>query len=516
MTKVFTTAQALEQAENALEATAVYVAAVREQVQSRVVIDGRAKSDLINQEQRAVHGYAWIDTTYEALKSVLDWAVNLRGQGNLKDVDVIALNIAFGEYLSQMIGGIPMGQNEFIRPSDLSLSAQAKTLAANEAVTHFIQNGNTAQTRQALATFIANGTGITEAFDDETLNAVRDQYRRFTEERIVPNAHEWHLANDLIPDGIVSEMAELGTFGVCIPEEFGGLGLGKLFMCIVTEELSRGWIGAGSLGTRSEIAGELILLGGTQEQKEQWLPKIASGETLPTAVFTEPDVGSDLGSLKTRATQSATGEWIISGAKTWITHAARSDLMTLLARSKTDEKGYAGLSMFLAPKPRGDEGLLGAEQGRGFKQLMKTFEGARIQTAARAVGVACRAMELAMEYAKSRKQFGKSIIEFPRVSDKIAMMAVDILLSRELTYFSAREKDKGRRCDIEAGMAKLFAARTAWANADAALQIHGGNGYALEYEISRILCDARILNIFEGAGEIQAQVVAKGKLVARN
>ena len=163
-----------------------------------------------------------------------------------------------------------------------------------------------------------------------------------------------------------------------------------------------------------------------------------------------------------------------------------------------------------------EDGLLGAEQGCGFKQLMKTFEGARIQTAARAVGVACRAMELAIEYALSRKQFGKSIIEFPRVSDKIALMAVDILLSRELTYFSAREKDKGRRCDIEAGMAKLFAARTAWANADAALQIHGGNGYALEYEISRILCDARILNIFEGAGEIQAQVVAKGKLVKRN
>ena len=553
MTKVFTAVQTLEQAKQALEATAAYVAAVRAQVQSRVVVDGRAKSDLINQEQRAVHGYAWIDTTYEALKSVYEWAAGLQGQNSLKDVDVLALNIAFGEYLSQMIGGIPMGQNEFIRPSDLSLSAEAQALSDNAVVAHFIQNGNTAQTRQALTTFIADGHGITETFDDDTLNAVREQYRRFTEERIVPNAHEWHLANDLIPDEIVSEMAELGTFGVCIPEEFGGLGLGKLFMCIVTEELSRGWIGAGSLGTRSEIAGELILLGGTPDQKEQWLPKIASGETLPTAVFTEPDVGSDLGSLKTRAIQSATGEWTISGAKTWITHAARSDLMTLLARSKTDEKGYAGLSMFLAPKPRGDEndffpaqgmsgseievlgyrgmreyelsfddfkvpedGLLGAEQGRGFKQLMKTFEGARIQTAARAVGVACRAMELAIEYALSRKQFGKSIIEFPRVSDKIALMAVDILLSRELTYFSAREKDKGRRCDIEAGMAKLFAARTAWANADAALQIHGGNGYALEYEISRILCDARILNIFEGAGEIQAQVVAKGKLVKRN
>ncbi|MEP1231341.1 MAG: acyl-CoA dehydrogenase family protein [Litorimonas sp.] len=552
MTKAFTAAQTLEQAKQALEATATYVAAVRTRVQSLVVVEGRAKSDLVNKEQRAVHGYAWIDTTYEALKAAFEWAVNLQGRNSLKDVDVLALNIAFGEYLSQMIGGIPMGQNEFIRPSDLSLNPQAQVLATNAAVAHFVQNGNTAHTRQSLTAFIAKGQGITDSFDDETLNAVREQYRRFTEERIVPNAHEWHLTNDLIPDTVVAEMAELGTFGVCIPEDFGGLGLGKLFMCIVTEELSRGWIGAGSLGTRSEIAGELILLGGTTEQKEQWLPKIASGEILPTAVFTEPDVGSDLGSLKTRATQSETGEWIISGAKTWITHAARSDLMTLLARSKPDEKGYAGLSMFLAPKSRGNDeelfpaqgmsgseievlgyrgmreyelgfddfkvpenGLLGAEQGRGFKQLMETFEGARIQTAARAVGVACRAMELAIDYAQTRKQFRKSIIEFPRVSDKIAMMAVDILLSRELTYFSAREKDKGQRCDIEAGMAKLFAARTAWANADAALQIHGGNGYALEYEISRVLCDARILNIFEGAGEIQAQVVAKGKLVER-
>ena len=258
-----------------------------------------------------------------------------------------------------------------------------------------------------------------------------------------------------------------------------------------------------------------------------------------------------MGSLATRAIESDNG-WRIKGAKTWITHAARSDLMTLMARSKPDVNGYAGLSMFLAPKPRGTEeepfpaagmsgteievlgyrgmreyelsfddfeldqsSLLGGEQGNGFKQLMQTFEGARIQTAARAVGVARRAFELGLSYALERKQFGKPIFDFPRVSDKIAMMSVDILIARELTYFAAREKDKGHRCDIEAGMAKLLAARTAWSNADASLQIHGGNGYALEYEISRILCDARILNIFEGAGEIQAQVIARGLLSKR-
>lgn len=543
----------LQQAGTALSATVDYAALVCDEVRSRVVVEGRAKSDLINREQRAVHGYAWIETTVTALRSVLDWAYNLNERGELKAADGLAINIAFGEYLSQLVSGIPMAQNEFIRPADLSLSDAAEALAKHVDVSHFIRDGNSSDNRARLAAFIADGQGISEEMDDETLSTVREQYRRFTEDKIIPHAHGWHLRNELIPDSIITEMAELGTFGVCIPEEYGGLGLGKLFMCIVTEELSRGWIGTGSLGTRSEIAGELILSGGTNEQKSNWLPRIASGEVLPTAVFTEPDTGSDLGSLGTRAVQKNDGRWEITGAKTWITHAARSDMMTLLARTKPDVKGYAGLSMLLAPKPRGKEddlfpadgmtgteievlgyrgmkeyelgfdgfsvpedGILGGEEGKGFKQLMATFEGARIQTAARAVGVAVRSLELALNYAQERKQFGKSIIAFPRVSDKIAMMAVDILMSREVTYFSAREKDKGRRCDIEAGMAKLFAARTAWSNADAALQIHGGNGYALEYEISRVLCDARILNIFEGAGEIQAQVVAKGKLVDRN
>lgn len=543
----------LQQAGTALSATADYAALVCDEVRSRVVVEGRAKPDLINREQRAVHGYAWIETTVTALRSVLDWAYNLNERGELKAADGLAINIAFGEYLSQLVSGIPMAQNEFIRPADLSLSDAAEALAKHVDVSHFIRDGNSSDNRARLAAFIADGQGISEEMGDETLSTVREQYRRFTEDKIIPHAHGWHLRNELIPDSIITEMAELGTFGVCIPEEYGGLGLGKLFMCIVTEELSRGWIGTGSLGTRSEIAGELILSGGTNEQKSNWLPRIASGEVLPTAVFTEPDTGSDLGSLGTRAVQKNDGRWEITGAKTWITHAARSDMMTLLARTKPDVKGYAGLSMLLAPKPRGKEddlfpadgmtgteievlgyrgmkeyelgfdgfsvpedGILGGEEGKGFKQLMATFEGARIQTAARAVGVAVRSLELALNYAQERKQFGKSIIAFPRVSDKIAMMAVDILMSREVTYFSAREKDKGRRCDIEAGMAKLFAARTAWSNADAALQIHGGNGYALEYEISRVLCDARILNIFEGAGEIQAQVVAKGKLVDRN
>jgi (2S)-methylsuccinyl-CoA dehydrogenase len=337
-----------------------------------------------------------------------------------------------------------------------------------------------------------------------------------------------------------------------VPGEFGGAGLGKVAMCVITEELSRAYIGVGSLGTRSEIAAELIRLGGTAVQKRRWLPPIAAGTTLPTAVFTEPGTGSDLGALTTRAIRDG-NVYRIAGNKTWITHAARSDVMTLLARTDPGETGYKGLSMFLAEKPRGTDdnpfpapgmtgteirvlgyrgmkeyelgfdgfvvpaaNLLGGVEGQGFKQLMATFESARIQTAARAVGVAQNALELGLAYALERRQFGKPIFAFPRVHAKLAWMAAETMAARQLTLFAARQKDEDRRCDIEAGMAKLLAARVAWSNADASLQIHGGNGYAEEFPISRVLCDARILNIFEGAAEIQAQVVARGLLGERN
>ena len=500
----------------------------------------------IDREQRAAHGFAWVATTVAALEAVLLWCESGQDSNRL-DAKVAAL--AFAEGIGQLVGGLPMGQNEIFRPADLGLGAAARALAGACAD---LLDADYAATRADVAASLAEGHWPSETLHDPDLDSIRDQFRRFTDVEIIPHAHRWHLANDLIPDATVHAMADLGTFGVCIPEQFGGLGLSKLVMCLVTEELSRGWIGAGSLGTRSEIAGELIATGGTDAQKAEWLPRIASGEILPTAVFTEPDVGSDLGSLQTRARRDADG-WVIDGAKTWITHAARSDLMTLLARTLPDAKGYAGLSMLLVPKPRGTEGdafpaegmsgseievlgyrgmreyalqfdamrapadaLLGGEEGQGFKQLMRTFEGARIQTAARAVGVARRALELGLDYALNRKQFGKAIVHFPRVADKLAMSLVDFVAARELSYAAARAKDSGKRCDIEAGMAKLLAARAAWSNADASLQIHGGNGYALEYEISRVLCDARILNIFEGAAEIQAQVIGRGLVGGRN
>ena len=376
--------------------------------------------------------------------------------------------------------------------------------------------------------------------------------RKFADGQVVPHAQEWHLRNEYIPLDIITQMSELGVFSLTIPEDYGGMGLGKELMCVVSEELSRGYIGVGSLGTRSEIAAELILGSGTEEQKRKWLPKIASGEVLPTAVFTEPNTGSDLASLKTRAVREGNA-YKVYGNKTWITHPVRADVMTLLVRTNPAEKGYRGLSMLLAEKPRGSderpfpaagmsgteievlgyrgmkeyeiafdgfsvkaENLLGGVEGLGFKQLMATFESARIQTAARAVGVAQSAMEQAMSYATTRVQFGEPIANFPRVADKLAMMAVEIMIARQLTYYAARQKDSGRRCDLEAGMAKLLAARVAWAAADNAVQIHGGNGFAVEFPVSRILCDARILNIFEGAAEIQAHVIARRLLDGSN
>jgi (2S)-methylsuccinyl-CoA dehydrogenase len=536
-------------AERASLAAQRFAAAAREATVAVASRDGRIAADLLDANQHVVHGYAWIETTVAALTATAQWARTLSQSGTFGEAERLALGIGFGEYLAQLLGGVPMSQNEFCRPHEFGIQEQATELRGDAAVAWFLDNGNTPSARKRLVELAHAGISVTDEAGDSSLDAIRSAFRRFVDDRIIPNAHQWHLANDLIPDDLIAEMSELGTFGVCIDPEYGGLGLGKLVMCVVTEELSRGWIGTGSLGTRSEIAGELIGLAGTQEQKATWLPRIASGEILPTAVFTEPNNGSDLAGLRTRATRAPDGGWSISGNKTWITHAARSDLMTLLARTDPNIAGHAGLSMFLLAKPRGTEddpfpaqgmeggeievlgyrgmreyelgfdnfaaspdALLGAVEGQGFKQLMQTFEGARIQTAARAVGVARRACELGLTYASERIQFGQSLLAFPRVSDKLALMMVEILFARELTYDAAREKDKGHRCDIEAGMAKLLAARVAWSSADASLQIHGGNGYAMEYEISRILCDARILNVFEGAAEIQAHVVARGKL----
>jgi (2S)-methylsuccinyl-CoA dehydrogenase len=534
----------------ALAAAEALLDAARTGVAELVIRDGRVDAGALEREQFAAHGFAWAATYVEALRQMLGWAERCREAGTFGELESLMLHCAFGEYCAQLAGGIALSQVEVVRPADMGVDEDA--IEAFRKATADIVTGNSAALRQRFAALIADGHFGEAALGDEMLEMVRDQFRRFAEEQVAPHCHEWHLRDVLIPIEIVDQLSELGVFGLTVPEEFGGLGMGKAAMCVVTEELARGYIGVGSLGTRSEIAAELIRLGGTAEQKEKWLPLIASGEILPTAVFTEPGTGSDLGALKARATRDG-DVYRITGNKTWITHAARSDIMTLLVRTDPESADHRGLSMFIAEKPRGDdadpfpapgmsgteirvlgyrgmkeyelgfdgfevkaENLLGAEEGQGFRQLMATFESARVQTAARAVGVAQNALELGLGYAAERVQFGKPIAQFPRVAGKLAWMTVETMVARQITLFAARQKDSDRRCDIEAGMAKLLAARVAWANADNALQIHGGNGYAEEYEISRVLCDARILNIFEGAAEIQAQVIARGLLSRRN
>jgi (2S)-methylsuccinyl-CoA dehydrogenase len=523
-------------------------------VRDRVTVEGRVVGRLFDREQRAVHGLAWLATYVEAVRQLAAYAEHMQRDGTLGEIEEHLVRIGLGEYLAQIVGGIPMSQGEMVRPMDLGLSAAQVAGRFGPAVESLVAGGNTAERRARLVDLMRAAHGVTVGACglDDMLETIREGMRKFADSEVIGRAQGLHLTNSYIPLGVIAQMSELGVFGLTVPEEFGGMGLGKESMCVVSEELSRGYIGVGSLGTRSEIAAELILGSGTAAQKERWLSKIASGEVLPTAVFTEPNTGSDLASIKTRAVREG-NVYKIYGNKTWITHPVRADLMTLLVRTNLKEPGHRGLSMLLAEKPRGDdanpfpakgmtgteievlgyrgmkeyeiafdgfavkaENLLGGVEGLGFKQLMQTFESARIQTAARAIGVAQAAMEQAMNYAQGRVQFGRPIGDFPRVSDKIAMMATEIMIARQLTYFAAREKDSGRRCDLEAGMAKLLAARVAWAAADNAVQIHGGNGFALEFPASRLLCDARILNIFEGAAEIQAQVIARRLLDGTN
>ncbi len=527
------------------------VAAVRR----NVLQDGRISAALVDREQHACHGLAWLATYAEAVRELAAYGRRLASEGRLGETEELLIAIGAGEYCAQVFGGIPMSQGEILRLPAMGLSAGTVAARRIPAIDTLIDDGNTAIHRARLVELMRTAQGAATTGDaglDETLEAIREGMRKFSETEVLPHAHQWHLDNAYIPMEVVDKLAELGVFGLTLPEEFGGLGLGKVSMCVVSEELSRAYIGVGSLGTRSEIAAELILCGGTQEQKASWLPKIAAGEVLPTAVFTEPNTGSDLASLRTRAVREG-DLYRVTGNKTWITHPVRADVMTMLVRTNPDEPGYKGLSILLGEKPRGTDeepfpangmtggeievlgyrgmkeyelafdafevpaaNLLGGVEGQGFKQLMQTFESARIQTAARAVGVAQSALDLGLRYAEERIQFGKPLVAFPRVSDKLAMMAVEVNIARQLTYFAGRAKDEGKRCDLEAGMAKLLGARIAWAAADNALQIHGGNGFALEYEISRVLCDARILNIFEGAAEIQAQVIARRLLDGGN
>lgn len=514
-------------------------------IKGEVSNDGKVSASALNRKQLGAHALAYLATEQEACRQLAAWAERVGG-----DYEKQVAGAYIGEVARSLQGGVDLGPCESIGLSELGLTrAELDATISQPEIQEFARTHSNGDIYLDLAAQARDEGLPNSGLGDDMLDEVRSQFAKFVEGEVIPQAQDIHRRDVLIPMEIVDQMSELGVFGLTIPEEYGGLGMSKVAMCVVTEELSRGYIGVGSLGTRAEIAAELIMGGGTEEQKQRWLPKIAAGEVLSTAVFTEPNTGSDLAHLGTRAVKQSDGSYRVNGQKTWITHAVRADLMTLLARTNPDEPGYRGLSMFLAEKTRlsGEEGepefvdqgltgteikvlgyrgmkeyelsfdnfvlpaeaLLGGEEGAGFKQLMRTFESARIQTAARGVGVAQAALENAIQYATEREQFGGPIFQFPRVARKIGRMVTRVAAARQLTYFSARQKDLDKRCDLEAGMAKLLATRAAWESADANVQIHGGNGFAEEYTASRLLVDARVLSIFEGANEIQAHVVAR-------
>ena len=519
---------------------------LRSRTTSLISQNGVVAEPFLLQHQHAFHALAWFKVYELAILEIISFTETMHLNDTLSEPIELFSRIGVGELLCQFFNGISMSQSEFARLSDFGLTPDDVAAWRTPGIDMLLSTGNTTDNRARLIAHLTDDHFAGDCWDlDEEIAVIRRQVRQFVDEKISPRAQKWHLDNRYIPIELIKELGALGIFGVSIPEHFGGVGLGKVAMSVVTEELSRGYLGVGSLGTRAEIAAELILHGGSEKQKARLLPRIATGELLTTAAFTEPEAGSDLASVRTRALRTG-DSYRIYGNKTWITHAARADLIVLLARTDASQMGSRDLSIFLAEKPRGDErnpfpvaglfgneievpgyrgmkefdlsfdgfevsadSLLGETESGAFKQLLSTFESARIQTAARAVGVTQAALELALTYAKTRTQFKKRLIEFPRISDKIVLMATEAYIARLITIAAARRKDAGQRCDLEAGAAKLYAARAAWAAADNALQIHGGHGYALASQASRLLCDARVLGIFEGTAEIQAQVIAR-------
>jgi (2S)-methylsuccinyl-CoA dehydrogenase len=534
---------ALEPARAAVAAVDRLYGIARERVRARVVKGVALDPAALDREQLAAHTLAYVATDLAACRQLLAWADAFPSAESAAVAQVFVAEVA-----RSLRSVVWLGATETYPVSEMLVTpADVAETVGSASIARWADEESSGERYLALGRAHAGGAAAPLGLADDTLVMMRGEFRKFVNDRVMPLAQPIHRRDELIPMDLVQAMSEMGVFGITIPEAYGGQGLGKIAMCVITEELSRGYIGVGSLGTRAEIAADLILHGGTEAQKQRWLPPIATGAVLPTAVFSEPDYGSDLAHLKSRASRTP-GGWRIDGNKTWITHGSRATLMTVLARTDPSKPDHNGLTMFLAEKQPGkegddfpDDGLSGTEikvlgyrgmkeyelsfddfrvpaeallggdggLGKGFRYLMTTFESARIQTAARAVGVAQAALDEGTKYACQRVQFGKPLIEMPRVARKIGRMVVLTHAARQLAFYSATMKDSGKRCDLEAGMAKLLATRAAWECADAAVQVHGGNGYAEEYTVSRLLVDARVLSIFEGANEIQAHVIAR-------
>jgi alkylation response protein AidB-like acyl-CoA dehydrogenase len=380
---------------------------------------------------------------------------------------------------------------------------------------------------------------------------ITEMVRSFVDNEIIPTAEEFDH-QDMFPEAIVEQMKELGLFGVTIPEEHGGMGLDLTTYAMIVEELSRGWISISGVVNTHFMASYLLMKFGTDEQKDYFLPKMATAEIRAAYSLSEPEVGSDVQAIKSTAKQGDDGDWEINGQKMWVTNGLRSGVVFVLV--KTDPKAdppYKGMTCMICEKEPGaeqvpgltippkikkmgykgvestelvfdgfkcpPERVLGGEEGvgKGFVQMMDALEVGRVNVAARGVGVAQRALELALRYSQERKTFGKPIAQHQAIQFKLAEMGTRVEAARLMTLKAARMKDAGERSDLEAGMAKLFASEAAIANAEESLRIHGGYGYSKEYEIERIYRDAPLLVIGEGTSEIQKMVIGK-KLLERN
>jgi (2S)-methylsuccinyl-CoA dehydrogenase len=388
------------------------------------------------------------------------------------------------------------------------------------------------------------GDSAPPALDPQELEDIRASVRQFVQREVAPAAAKLDREEGEIPPELLRKLGELGYLGLVLPTEFGGGGLDYTAMVAVSEELSRGWLSVGSVMTRSLITGALLAAHGTDEQKERWLPAIARGEKLTAAAFTEPNVGSDAARAECRAEPDGERGWRLRGQKTWCTLANRASVLTVLARTDpAADPPRKGLSILLVEKEPGDgfappglmgepistvgyhgmrcfslsfenlpvpaQNLVGGTPGRGFYQLMATYELARIQTAARALGVAQAALEAAIKYARERRQFAKTLIEQPVIREKLAEMATRLEAARQLTYHAARRRSAGGRADREASMAKLFATETVEFVTREAMQIHGGYGYSKEFDVQRYWRDAKVFSLFEGTSEIQREVIGR-------
>jgi (2S)-methylsuccinyl-CoA dehydrogenase len=522
-------------------------------LKSECQIDGRVDNTLLDRHQLACFDLAVCTAEISAARSMLSYA------NKVTDPDGIENELAV-MFSAEVLANTRTRLQ--VRGREMGLSRlEIDQLSHAEDLTHFIEQQLSAENMAAIGTTVSAMAGETgtRLLDDEK-ELIRSTFRQFSDDIVKPAAEMIHRQDLIIPDEIIDGLKQLGCFGLSVPMKYGGLlpddREDNLGMIVVTEELSRGSLGgAGSLITRPEIMARALMEGGTEEQRLHWLPKLAKGEPLCGVAITEPDYGSDVASMKLKATITE-GGWLLNGTKTWSTFAGKAGVLLTLARTDPDTSlGHRGLSLFLVEKPDSEdnafkhtqdqggslsgkaiatigyrgmhsfelffdnyfvasENLVGEGQGvgRGFYFTMKGFTGGRIQTAARACGVMQAAYEAAVRYASDRKVFGQPISDYQLTRVKLARMAAYLSASRQFTYAVGKMMDEGSG-QIEASLVKLFACKASeWITREA-MQIHGGMGYAEESEVSRYFLDARVLSIFEGTEETLALKVVGRSLV---